>query len=172
MPSALVNDFQEVAAIKSPTGTHIYKHGVMFGHMETVRAPATHYQFAPRYKHGSLGNAAQLGVFMQIAGMRQVAATEKWTQHLLNRHASVDVDAITETVEGVLDALAEFGPGSLHLRDFRPDAVQGEHLAAVLRASSTWKDEVSGWTEAIGVAKAALITSGADPEDVLFGMNF
>ena len=100
-----------------------------------------------------------------------VLVADKWRKNVLDLGAATDVDALTETVESVLDVVAEFGPGFLVFRNLSPSNVQVEHLAAALRASSSWKDEIASWDDALQVAKAAADLSNIDPGDVLFGMT-
>lgn len=138
--------------------------------MESVRAPETQNYYIQKFKHGSFGDAAQLSLLLQMMDWKQNVAVEKIGRHLFNRHASVDVDTLTETVEAVLDAVAEFGPSVLKLQNLHEENVQGEHLAALLRVTSTWQYEVENWDYALGVAKKAVILAGDDPEDIMFGM--
>ena len=93
-----------------------------------------------------------------------------WQIHLLNPDSSVDVDAITDTVEGVLDQIADQGSESINLKEILSQPFQPEHLAAVLRVSYTWKNKILDWDYALLVVEHAIINSGLDPQDLLFGM--
>lgn len=91
--------------------------------------------------------------------------------HLLNPQAPADVDSLTSTVKAVLDLVAKEGVSALNLSGLMAHGVHCEHLASVLRATFAWKEEVPGWHEALGVARAACALAGEQAEDVLFGMT-
>lgn len=93
-----------------------------------------------------------------------------WRKHVVDRNALVDTDTISETVDHVFQMASRFGPSSLDFRGLRTDAVNGEHLAAALRASSSFSHMTLGWESALQVAHDAILASGADPGDALFGM--
>lgn len=100
----------------------------------------------------------------------QATLAGRWKKHVLNPNAPSDVDTLTETVEAVMDYVAEFGPGSLDLSGLNPADVHCEHLASVLRATSYWQTEIPEWTDALMVASDACKHSGHEVHDVLFGM--
>jgi len=166
----LARDFHDVAEINSRSGYCTYRQGAALGFMESVRAPETQNYYVQNFKHGSFGDAAQLGLLLKMTEWKQTVSVERIGRHIFNPHAPADVDSLTETVEAVLDAVAEFGPSVLNLRNLRAEYVQGEHLAALLRVTSTWQDEVADWNEALGVAAKAVVLAGSDPDDILFGM--
>jgi hypothetical protein len=170
MPSNLARDFYDVAEINGRSGYCTYRQGAVLGFMESVRAPETQNFYVQKFKHASFGNAAQLGLLMQMTEWKQTVAVERVGRHVFNPHSSADVDSLTETVEAVLDAVSEFGPSVIKLKNLRAEQVQGEHLAALLRVTSTWQDEVADWKDALGVASKAVLLAGSDPEDILFGM--
>lgn len=170
MHSTRSHDFHDVAAVKSPSSNHQYRQQFALGLMEPVRAPATQNHFVQKFRHATFGDAAQLGLLQQITVWKQTVAIEKWGKNVFNPHASADVDALTETVEAVLDAVTEFGPSVIKLNGLIAKNVQCEHLAALLRVSSTWQGEITGWNEALVIANDAVVLSGADPQDILFGM--
>lgn len=93
-----------------------------------------------------------------------------WRRHVLDPNALVDTDMISETVDHVFQMASRFGPSSLDFRGLRVEAVNGEHLAAALRASSSFSHMVLGWDNALQVAYEAILAAGGDPQDVLFGM--
>lgn len=109
---------------------------------------------------------------LDFIGKRQagMAVRKRLFQHVLNVRASTDVDALTQTTDAVLDAVLELGPENISLFGLQPARVNGEHLAALLRMSLTWKDVVPGWADALVIARASIELSGEDPEDILFGM--
>ncbi len=96
--------------------------------------------------------------------------TFTWQRHLFDINASADVDTLSETVESVLDVLAELGPAAIDLTGLSARNVQGEHLAAVLRATATWDSQTPGWFDALQVAKLALQREKIDPLDALYGL--
>jgi hypothetical protein len=98
-------------------------------------------------------------------------ATKAWQRHVLNPAAPADVDAISETVAAVFDALAAYGPTGVSLLNLAAADVQGEHLAATLRASYRLRDKVPGWKDALIVADEALRRNGMDPDDALVGLK-
>lgn len=93
-----------------------------------------------------------------------------WKKFLMDPRASVDVDAISESIDHIYEAIDQFGPGGIDLNNLRAQDVNGEHLAAILRATSSWKTLVPGWIDALQVAAAALKIANVDAEDALFGL--
>lgn len=170
MRSNQPRDFHLVAKIEPRSGYCTYRQGAALEYMEPVRAPETQNYYVQKFKHGSCGDAEQFGLLLKMTEWKKKVAFEKIERHIFNPHASTDVDSLTETVEAVLDAVAEFGPSVLNLKNLRAEYVQGEHLAALLRVSSTWQDEVEDWNDALGVAAKAVVLAGADPTDILFGL--
>lgn len=164
------SDFYDVAELKSPFGYRVYRHEAALGLMESVRAPETQNHFVQKFRHASFADAAQQGLIKQVLGWKEAKATEKWRRYVFNPQSSADVDALTETVEAVLDAVSEFGPSVLKINGLRAKNVNGEHLAALLRVSSTWQNDIAGWSEALSIAVEAVSQSGADPDDIFFGM--
>lgn len=136
--------------------------------MELVRAPKTNSEYWRVLAYGSSGKVEEVA---SMKSYRLAAGAKKWQRHVFDPHALADVDALTETVEATLDFISEFGPTVLSLEHIRSNSVQCEHLAAVLRASSSWSDDVLGWRSALEVAKQAVLAAGLDPDDVLYGMN-
>ena len=163
-------DMHPVAEVRSPAGLGAYRQGVALGRIETVRGPETNSPYVVMFKHGSFGDMAQFDLMTGMMAWKQASANEQWRRLVLDPRAAAHVDALTQTVEAGLDFIAEFGPGSLSLAGLDQASVQCEHLAALLRATSTWRDSIPGWNEALNVARAAVDSAGLDPEDVLFGM--
>lgn len=94
-----------------------------------------------------------------------------WRRLVDEPQSPCDVDAITETVDDVLSACSE---GSFELLDFSridPLLCSAEHLAAALRASSYFCDHIPSWPRGLEIARFACAHSGADPDDLLFGMS-
>lgn len=94
-----------------------------------------------------------------------------WRTRLLTRSGPDDVDAISETVESVIDALTWFGPRSVSLDVFDVCYANASHLVAVLRTTFNWRNEVPGWREALHAAPGVLAEQGLNPDDELFGLD-
>jgi hypothetical protein len=126
--------------------------------------------YVVKVKQGSFADitSAYRQVIKQIAS--QSGPAERWKRLVLNPNASSDVDSLTETAESAMDCITEFGPKALDLSGLAPECVNCEHLATLLRVTSTWQNEISGWHDALAVAKQACNLANTDPEDVLFGM--
>lgn len=122
------------------------------------------------YKTGTINSSEELSLqgFLYIDG--RLKATAQIRDMVCNKDASADIDSLSHTVEAALLAISEFGPQVIDLNNLVPDEVQGEHLATLLRATSTWKREITGWNETLKVAAEALDRSGIDPSDALYGM--
>jgi hypothetical protein len=111
--------------------------------------------------------------FFQAMQTKDIAIAELsqvWKRHLVDSHAISDVDALSETVEGVFEVISRFGPSAINLKHLDPNSIQGEHLAAVLRATAPWQEQTPGWNEAVQIAEMALRKSGIDPHDALVGL--
>ncbi|GLS95842.1 hypothetical protein [Piscinibacter gummiphilus] len=156
------------AVILSPAGLGSYA-GAQFrdAWMDSVRAPQTNSEYSQMFVHASSGEVLEAA---SVKSYRLAAGAKRWQRHVLDPHATADVDALTETVEAALEFISEFGPPTLSLEYFRSGSVQCEHLAAVLRASCSWRQEIPGWDEAVEVARVAAEAAGLDPEDVLYGL--
>lgn len=167
MPSS---DMYGIAEMPSPSGLGAYRQEMAIGHLEDIAARGSKGVYVTRFIHGSLGGVSDLQLMASMRATRLANAYEHWRRQVMDPGAPTDVDALTATVAAGLDLVAEFGPDSLSLAGLRPDDVQCEHLAALLRATSTWRDSIVGWHEALDVAKASVAGAGLDPDDVLFGM--
>lgn len=170
MPSARSLDLFSVGDVGSPSGLGGYGQWLVLDHLEAVPVPKTNNPYRLNFGHGSFSGVNQLVLKTRMEALRLLDANTLWQQHVFNPTASADIDSLTETVEGILNFIAEFGPSCISLNGFQPLAVQGEHLATLLRASSTWRDEIEGWDNALDVAKEALIRENINPADALFGM--
>ena len=112
--------------------------------------------------------------FAKTVQARSFALSEyavAWKRYVFDVSAPVDVDAISETIEYTFEVLAQFGPDGIDLNNLDPQRIQGEHLAAVLRATSTWRDQTPGWHDALVTARTALEREGVNPQEVLFGLT-
>lgn len=93
-----------------------------------------------------------------------------WENYLLDPQSSVDVDVISESIDHVYEAIERFGPGAVDLTKITKNAVNGEHLAAILRVSSPWKNQVPGWSAALDIAAQALTLAGIEADEALAGL--
>lgn len=80
------------------------------------------------------------------------------------------VDNLTKTAESALGWLLLNGISHLDLSGLVPENVNCEHLALILRMTSTFKDSIIGWDDALAVAQTAATLSSLDPTDILFGL--
>lgn len=171
MHYALSPDVHPAVELTIPANLGGYRQRLpIFGIDMTVLGPTTCEAYVFDFKLGSFADKSQLELMLGMTAWKQASANERWRRYVVDPRASANVDALTETVEGVLDFIGEFGPGTLALGGLRSDTVHCEHLAALLRATSTWRDEIPGWSNALDVTRAAVESAGLDPEDVLFGM--
>lgn len=97
--------------------------------------------------------------------------TDLWRQHLLDKTAPTDVDAISETVASVFDAIYDFGPSHIDLRSLDVDRVNAEHLVAVLRCTFNLRAEVPGWKAGLRAARYLLPKVDLEPDLVLKGLD-
>lgn len=99
-----------------------------------------------------------------------VKSSPRWLRDVMNPRASSTVDALTFTVEAALAHLSSKGASRMTIPMLDPADVHCEHLAAVLRATSSWKEEIRGWRAGRDAAMVACLVAGEDPDDVLFGL--
>lgn len=100
-----------------------------------------------------------------------IAELDAVWMYVLDIEAPSDVNAISKTIKNVFVALSKVGPEGIDLNGLEPDQVNGKHLAAMLRATGQWRDQVPGWRRAIEVAKKALDRAGINPINALFGLT-
>lgn len=95
----------------------------------------------------------------------------KWNKHVLNSNASSDVDNISETIDAVFEALSNHGAEHFDFTGMVPANVNPEHLAAALRVTSRYRNDVRGWDDGLSVARMSAMAKGVDPDDLLYGMS-
>lgn len=93
-----------------------------------------------------------------------------WKRHLLDLRAPADVDALSETIDAIYDAIDRFGPGAINLATLPPATINGEHLAAILRATFAFQNQIPGWAHARGLAIHALQNANIAIDDALAGL--
>lgn len=99
----------------------------------------------------------------QLVGM-------SWKRYISNLSAPTDVDALSETIDAIYDAIDRHGPGAVNLATLQPAVVNGEHLAAVLRATYAFKNQIIGWERAREMAILALQKANIEIDDALAGL--
>lgn len=122
------------------------------------------------YKTGTINSREEISLQDLLRIDSRMKSTSQIRGMICNKEASTDIEHLSHTVEAALLAISEFGPQVIDLHNLSPTEVQGEHLATLLRATSTWKAEISGWEETLNIAAQALTESGIDPADALYGM--
>lgn len=100
--------------------------------------------------------------------IREIAV--HWKKYLFNLSASAGVDELSETIDGVYEAIDLFGPGAINLTSLSSMEVNGEHLAAILRATFPFKKQTPGWDGALNLAIKALERESIPINDALAGL--
>lgn len=170
MPSALaLSEYQPFVQIRGAATRDRYQARIALRQLATapIRGQA---EPVIGYWQGTTDAPEDLYLQEVMKAHARAAATVRWQRFVLDPSASSDVDALSETVESVFDAMAAYGPSFIVLSGLSPATVQGEHLAAVLRTTFVWRSEVPGWNDALTVAAQALAAAGVDPGDALFGL--
>lgn len=170
MHYGLATEVSVFEGVPSPAGWGSYTRATPWANVPTVRGPTSNTVYLVEVKMPSYGDAAQFDLETHVKLVKLAEATDRWRRYVLDRDAPDDLDSLTETVEAVVDVVSGIGPQALSLQDLHPEVVHAEHLAAVLRSSSSWRHEVPGWDEALGVAIAAARQMNFDVHDVLFGL--
>jgi hypothetical protein len=106
---------------------------------------------------------------LELLALRQRASL--WRRHLLNPSAPTDVDAISETVDSILDAVALFGPEHVDLSALDLTFANAEHVVAVLRATFMWRAAVPGWRATLAATPDLLTQCGLSPASILKGLD-
>ena len=137
---------------------------------EPVKANQSNHYNSPSFVVGSYSDISNAQLKDVITVDKKTVAMVSIFRFISNPDSSSGVDELSKTVEAGLDFVNEFGPDSLVLSGLNPQDVNAEHLAALLRATSSWRTNIQGWVEALSVASDAAVASGLEPKDVLFGM--
>lgn len=135
-----------------------------------VEAPATRRTYIASSTM-TTAEVSRAGLRITFNAEEFAAANRAWRRHIFNLGAPSSVDALTETVQSTIDFIGKFGPQLLDLNNLNPAEINCEHLAALLRATSSLKKRVPGWNDALTAAKIAVKRAGQDIDDVLFGMS-
>ena len=96
---------------------------------------------------------------------------EEWKALLLDRDAPVTAKALMATVKPLFQALSVYGAGAVDLSGLSPDSVNGMHLAVILRATFSRKNQTVGWETALSVAREALNRDCINPDRALAGLS-
>ena len=116
---------------------------------------------------GSYADAENNRLRTFIQRKESVRAVSLWRQHVFSKAASADVDSISETISYVFQAISEVGPLSIDLSKVDANTVNAEHLVAVLRATFSSRNEITGWNHALQIAQVALRNANLPPEQIL-----
>lgn len=119
---------------------------------------------------GSFYSGADTTLKGYVRSTQEATTYSKLRALVSSENSLADIDSLTVTAEAALEAVAEFGPDIIPTKDLVGLQVHGEHLATLLRATYAWRDEISGWNEALDVARQALLDQDVDPDDALYGM--
>lgn len=135
-----------------------------------VRGPATNNDYIGGYELGSFYASNEHYLMKLRDAAIKDCVVQLVRRAVTNPRLDADVDSLTATVSVVLECVSAYGPGEVDLKGLTADEVQCEHLAATLRATSTWRTQVPGWDEALNIAASASRIHGLEPNDVLFGL--
>lgn len=167
-----LRDYEPLQPVRARQSDRLYTACLAVGQFVTAPITNTETDWLVIYQGGTTDSFEHAYAVEEVMGVpARLLITQKWRRNVLNPQASTDVDDLSETVDAVYEGIDIFGPSFISLADLEPHLVQGEHLAATLRATFPWRDEVSGWNNALEVARAALINAGADPDDALYGLT-
>ena len=97
-------------------------------------------------------------------------SASNWLRYTLDVSASTDVDTLSETVDAIYDAIDRFGPGAVNFTNLPTAGINGVHLAAILRSTYAFKNQVIGWVHGRDVAIKALRTANIEIDDALAGL--
>mgnify|MGYP003412424189 FL=1 len=92
------------------------------------------------------------------------------TDFISKSNKDTSVDNLTKTAESAFAWLLLNGISNLDLSGLIPEEVNAEHLALLLRVTSTFKDSIEGWHDALEVAQISVTLASLDPTDILFGL--
>ena len=110
-----------------------------------------------------------------VATKESLRARTTWLEYskafVFTPTAPSDVDEIGQTVNHVMVVIESLGPKALDFVNVEAKSLQPEHMVAVLRSTFLWKDQVPGWSHALGELAAALRAAGHDPQEVLVGLE-
>lgn len=82
--------------------------------------------------------------------------TAGWKRLVLDRSAPVDFTHVSAIFDSVICLIQVSGPRHVNMAGLNAAEVNGELLVSALRASFRWRHEVTGWSEAVAVAREAL----------------
>lgn len=123
------------------------------------------------YQVGSFSSGADKTLKAYVRSSHEAVTYNKLRALVSSENSLSDVDNLTVTAETALEAIAEYGPEVIPTSDLSGLQIQGEHLATLLRATYSWRNEIAGWSEALEVARRSLADQGVDPDDALYGMS-
>ncbi|CAJ3119801.1 Uncharacterised protein [Burkholderia pseudomallei] len=166
----LINDYQPVQPVRTRQSASMYRSRLALRQFVTAPIFSDGLEWMVMFKHGTTDTLEESLLEDVMDVPARVSITQRWQRFVLDPRASVDVDDLSETVDALYEAIGTFGPSVVSFEHLESNSVQGEHLAAALRATSPWRDEVAGWHTALQTARVALVNSGVAPEDALYGL--
>lgn len=173
MLSALnLRDYEPLQAVRARQSHRLYESRLAVRQFITAQLTNTGADWVVMYQRGTTDSLERAYLVEEVMDVpARFSITHKWQRNVLNPQARTDVDDLSDTVDAVYEGIGIFGPTFISLENLDPHHVQGEHLAATLRATFPWREEVRGWDNALMVARTALTNVGADPDDALYGLT-
>jgi hypothetical protein len=136
-------------------------------HMRSLSGPRFVADHGPRLCRAEFLN--DMAPYEREHWAKRQEATSKWLARVLDKSLAPSSSELTKTVKAVFGALSQFGPEAVNLRHL-PEAVNGVHLAVVLRSTADELENTQAWKDALALAERVLVRDGTDPQDALLGM--
>ncbi|MGY4726867.1 hypothetical protein [Burkholderia pyrrocinia] len=165
-----LSDFQPLQFVRSRQTARAYSPRIALRQFVTAPVLSEYTDWMVTFPQGTSDSLEESLLAEVVEVPARLSVTQKWQRLVFDSSASADVDDLSETVSAVYEAIDTFGPSVITFEFVEANTVQGEHLAAALRATSPWRDEIVGWHEALETARVALGNSGVPPEDALYGL--
>ena len=110
-----------------------------------------------------------------VATKERLRAGVVWDEYskgvLFKPMAACEVEEIGRTVNHVMAVIECLGPKAINLTAVEAKTLQPDHMLAVLRSTFLYRDDVLGWTYALGELKVALQAAGHEPQEVVVGLE-
>ena len=94
----------------------------------------------------------------------------KWRDVVQDPLAETNLLSLYLTTEFLLKTIHRYGINEITFAGLDINSIQVEHLAACLRATSKWKNEIIGWETALDQAKEICKLKSIEQSDLLFGL--
>lgn len=165
-----LSDSQPLQYVRSRQTANAYRPNISLRQFVTAPIWTDHIDWMVTFEQGTSDSFDESMLAEVVEVPVRLSVTQKWQRFVFDPTASVDVDDLSETVSAVYEAIDTLGPSVISFEHVDASKIQGEHLAAALRATSPWRDEIAGWHAALESARIALGNSGVPPEDALYGL--